>query len=79
MRNLTMIAISLFYYCRKVFIVMNIWIVGKNSIKYRYLEMKIFTVTVKITEDNTDYALVIIMQIMRTQKEFEIKIFEEIS
>ena len=58
---------------------MNIWIVGKNSIKYRYLEMKIFTVTVKITEDNTDYALVIIMQIMRTQKEFEIKIFEEVS
>ena len=74
-----MIAISLFYYCRKVFIVMNIWIVGKNSIKYRYLEMKIFTVTVKITEDNTDYALVIIMQIMRTQKEFEIKNFGEIS
>ena len=74
-----MIAISLFYYCRKVFIVMNIWIVGKNSIKYRYLEMKIFTVTVEITEDNTDYALVIIMQIMRTQKEFEIKNFGEIS
>ena len=74
-----MIAISLFYYCRKVFIVMNIWIVGKNSIKYLYLEMKIFTVTVKITEDNTDYALVIIMQIMRTQKEFEIKNFGEIS
>ena len=74
-----MIAISLFYYCRKVFIVMNIWIVGKNSIIYRYLEMKIFTVTVEITEDNTDYALVIIMQIMRTQKEFEIKNFGEIS
>ena len=25
---------SLFYYCKKVFILMNIWMVGKNSAKH---------------------------------------------
>ena len=41
---LTMIRISLFYY-EKVFIVMNIRTVQKNSMKRNYLEKKIFIVT----------------------------------
>ena len=36
---------SLFYYCEKVFIPMNIWMIGKNSVKHRYMKNKIFTVT----------------------------------
>ena len=36
--------ISLFYYCEKVFILMNIWMIQKNSMKY-YLKKKNFTVT----------------------------------
>ena len=39
-----MITMALFYYCEKMFIVMNIWMIGKNSTKH-YFEMKIFTVT----------------------------------
>ena len=42
---LTMITKSLFYYCEKVFIFMNIWIIRKNSMKHHYLKNKIFTVT----------------------------------
>ena len=34
---LTGTAISLFYYCKKVFIFINIWMIAKNSIKH-YLE-----------------------------------------
>ena len=29
---------SLFYHCEKVFILMNIWIIEKNSMKYHYLK-----------------------------------------
>ena len=42
---LTMITISLFYYCEKVFILMNIPMIGKNSMKHHDLKKKIFTVT----------------------------------
>ena len=36
---------SLFYYCEKVFIFMDVWMIGKNSMKHHYLKKKIFTVT----------------------------------
>ena len=42
---LTMISISLFYYCEKVFIHTNTWMIGNNSMERHYLKNKIFTVT----------------------------------
>ena len=39
------ITISLFYYCEKVFILMNTWMIEKNSIKHHYRIKKIFTGT----------------------------------
>ena len=36
-----MIAISLYYYYEKVFILMKIWMVGKNLMKHHYLKKKI--------------------------------------
>ena len=36
---------NLFYCCKKVFILMNIWMIGKNSIKLYYLKKKILIVT----------------------------------
>ena len=36
-----MISISLFYCCKKVFSLMNIWMIGKNSMKLQYLKKKI--------------------------------------
>ena len=41
----TMITISLFYYCENVFTLMNIWMIGKNSVKHHYLKRMIFTAT----------------------------------
>ena len=38
---LTTTVISLFYCCQKVFIIMNIWMIGKNLMKH-YLKEKIF-------------------------------------
>ena len=37
--------ISLFYCWKNVFIFMNIWMIGKNSMKYSYLKKEISTVT----------------------------------
>ena len=34
---LTMILISLFSCCKKVFILIDIWMIGKNSMKHRYI------------------------------------------
>ena len=42
---LTMITISSFYCCKKVFFLLKIWMIGKNSMKHHYLKNKIFTVT----------------------------------
>ena len=43
---LTMITISLSCYCEKVFILMNIWMIGKNSnSNFYHLKKKIFIVT----------------------------------
>ena len=57
---LTMIWLCLFYCCRNIFNLMNIWMIGKNSIKFCYLKRKIFTVTWKI----------LLIQITHMQKEF---------
>ena len=40
---LTMIEIGLFYYCKNVSILMNVWMIGKNSVKRYYLKNTIFT------------------------------------
>ena len=42
---LTMVTISLFYYCKKVFLLTNIWMIEKNSMEHNYLKKKIFIVT----------------------------------
>ena len=34
---------SLFYYYIKVFVLINIWMIGKNSIKRHYLKKNIFS------------------------------------
>ena len=52
-----MITISLFYCCEKVFTLMNIWMIGKNSMK-----KKIFIVT--------EILKILRMQITCVQKEF---------
>ena len=36
---------SLCYCCEKMYILMNIWILGKNSTKHHYLKKNIFMVT----------------------------------
>ena len=40
-----MTIISLLYCCEKGFILTNIWMIGKNSMKHHYLKKKTFTVT----------------------------------
>ena len=47
----------------KRFTLMNIWMIRKKSVKHHYLKKKIFTV-IQIWK-------MLLMQIMRTQKEFE--------
>ena len=42
---LIMTVISLFHCCKKVFILMNIWMIGKNPMKHHYLRKENFTVT----------------------------------
>ena len=42
---LTMIKINLFCYYEKVFILTNIWMIGKNSIKRDYLKKNFFIAT----------------------------------
>ena len=41
--NFLTTTISLFYCCEKVFILMNIWMTGKNSTKHHYHKNKIFS------------------------------------
>ena len=45
LNSLTRTIISLFYCCKKLFIVMDIWMIRQNSMKHHYLKKKIFTVT----------------------------------
>ena len=58
-----MITISLFYYCVKLFILTNVWKIGKNPMKRHYLKKKIFIVTY--------IWKILLMQLMHMQKEFE--------
>ena len=41
---LTTSIVSLFYCCKKVFILMNIWMIQKISMRHSYLKKKIFTI-----------------------------------
>ena len=41
---LNVMSVSLIYCCEKVFTQMNIWMIGKNLMKHRYLKKKIFKV-----------------------------------
>ena len=59
---LTMITIISFYCCEKVFTLMKLWIIAKNSMKHHYLKKKIFITTKKWKT--------LLMLITRTQKEF---------
>ena len=52
----------LFYYYKKIFILMNILMIRENSMKHHYLKKKIFMVT--------QIWKILLMQITRTQKEF---------
>ena len=47
-----MITVILFHYCEKVFILMNMWMIGKNPMKHHYVKKKLFTVL--NVEDITD-------------------------
>ena len=40
-----MIAMSLFYYCKNVFILMNLWMIGKNLMEYSHLKINMEDVT----------------------------------
>ena len=42
---ITTAMISLFYCCENAFILMNIWMIGKNSMKLHYLKKKLLTAT----------------------------------
>ena len=52
----------LFYYYKKIFILMNILMIRENSMKHHCLKKKIFMVT--------QIWKILLMQITRTQKEF---------
>ena len=52
----------LFYYYKKMFILMNILMIRENSMKHHYLKKKIFMVT--------QIWKILLMQITRTQQEF---------
>ena len=64
-----MITISLFYYYEKMFFITNIWIIGKNSMKQRYLKKKDFYGFLNMKDiTNADYA-----HAKRVCKDFQIK------
>ena len=65
---LTIIPISFFTCCEKLFSHMNIWIIDKNSMKYHYHRKKIFTVTLTWK--------ILLMQITRMQTLF-VKILKQ--
>ena len=47
---LTTTMISFFYCCEKIFILMNIWMIGKNSLKLHYLKKKDFYIHLNIED-----------------------------
>ena len=64
-----MITTSLFYYCEKTFILMNIWMIGKNSMNLYYLKKEDFYSHLNV-EDITDAAYA---HAKRVCKDFERK------
>ena len=64
-----MITISLFYNYEKVYIFMNIWIIGKDSVKHHDLKIFFFYSHLN-TEDITDADY---LHAKRVSKDFEIK------
>ena len=68
-----MIKISLLYYCGKMFVIMNISMIGKNSMKDNYLKTQDFCSHLNM-EDITDADY---EHAKRVCKDFEIKIFGE--
>ena len=67
--------ISLFFCCKKVFILMNIWMIRKNSVKYFCLKKKIFYIHLNIGDiTDEDYA-----HAKRICKDLEIKNLAEYS
>ena len=67
--------ISLFFCCKKVFILMNIWMIRKNSVKYFCLKKKIFYSHLNIGDiTDEDYA-----HAKRVCKDLEIKNLAEYS
>ena len=66
---LTMITISLFYNYEKVYIFMNIWMIGKDSVKHHYLKKNFFYSHLN-TEDITDADY---PHTKKVSKDFEIK------
>ena len=61
-----MIRIS-FYFCQKVFILMNIWTIGKISMKHRYLKKDFYSHLNMEDITDADYA-----HAKRVRKDFEI-------
>ena len=59
---LTMTTIGLFYCCKNVLILMDIWMIGKNSMKLYYVKKGIFTATY--------IWKILVMQITQKQKGF---------
>ena len=52
-----MIKISLFHYCKEVFLVIIIWIIVKNSSRYHYLKKKDFYSHLNMADiTDSDYA-----------------------
>ena len=68
-----MIKISLLYYCGKMFVIMNISMIAKNSMKHNYLKTQDFYSHLNM-EDITDADY---EHAKRVCKDFEIKIFGE--
>ena len=62
-----MITIILFYFCEKVFILMNIWMIGKNSMKHHYLKKTFYShLNMDIKDADYEHAKI-------AYKDFEIK------
>ena len=65
-----MITIGLFYCCEKAFTLMNIWLIGENSIKLHHLKKKKKFNNHSNMEDITDAGY---LHAKRIYKDFEIK------
>ena len=48
--------INLFYFCKKVFILLVIWVIGKHLMKHNYLEKKFYSPLNMEDITDADYA-----------------------